>query len=198
MVANLAGLIAGAATALAIAFLCSIALEGAGVATLPKWLLYGIVGISLSFGVTAFQYGRKFASGRPRLRYEFGKLMLFLVGAGVVFGATAFYSKWKSDSAKANLHGALLEAQARLTQQLPKALDDVTTLTSVNVEDTKWTYVYSLSTNSFDRQELRRRVRQNFCASDLKEWLAKGVSYNFEYRDKSGTLLTQFQVTSCP
>lgn len=194
VVANLAGLLAAAATTIAVAFICSVALYEAGVSSMPKWLMYGIVGVSLSVGVTAFQYARKFASDRPRLRYELSKLVLFLVGAGVIFGLTEFYSKWNAGD---ELHRAMLTAQVEIDRQLPKKVDDQTTLVATRVDFNNWTYVYNVTNPNFDRQVLQTKVHRGVCTGNLKEWIAKGVSYTFEYWEATD-LLTSFQVASCP
>ena len=200
--AALAGLIAAIIVVAVTAGGFAWALELSGITTAPKWLIYGVVGISLSLGVTAFQQARKFALTRPALRYELGKTMLFLIGAAVLFGAGEIYSKWRTQEAQSSLHDALhnamLSAQINLEQELPKVIDEHTTLVATKVVDTDWTYVYNLTTRNFDVQTLRRTVRRNVCTSNLKDWIAKGVSYSFEYWDTSVNLLATVKVASCP
>ena len=193
--ASLVGLLA-AAIAVGAAFLAGAAiLDMAGIISLPKWALFGITGVVRSLGVTAFREGQKLAQARPRLRNEVGRMVLFMIGAGVLYAGYHFLSTRKSEG---DLQQALRMTQAALTRQLPKQINASTTLVAANVEGTNWTYTYRLSGDRFDTSALENSMRRNFCAGNMKEWVFKGVSFTFEYLDESFNRLALFQVTSCP
>lgn len=192
--ASLVGFIAGVVATCAAAFACATILYLAGINSPPKWALFGITGVSLSLGVTAFREAQKFALTRPRLRHEAGRMALFLIGAGILYGGYEIFN-WKSET---DLQQALQAAQAQIARQLPKSIDANTTLIATSVNGGKWSYTYSLTGGPFDTVALEKGVRRNFCASNMKEWVSKGVPFIFEYQDKAGSLLAVFQVTSCP
>jgi hypothetical protein len=193
--AALVGLIAAAIALLAVAFAGGGLLYAVGVNQPPKWAILFVTGVSLSAAVTAFQEARKFALTRPRLRYEVGKTALFIVGAGVLFGLSQLYSYWRS---QAEMPDLLQKASTEIAQRLPMRLDENTTLIATRVYGMDWFYTYRVSRGPFDLVAQERDVRKNFCASKMKEWVSKGVLFNFEYLNEQSQRVAIFNITSCP
>lgn len=197
------GLLAAATGMVATFGVFGLIVQFSGVATLSKPLIFGAIGVALSFAVSAYRLAHQFALTHPRMRSEVGRLALLVIGAGVLFGATEIYSKWQSQVSTQNarsdgLHRALLEFQIDVQQQLPKVVDEHMTLVATRVDGTDFTYVYNLTPRNFDEQVLQKAARRTVCSSNLKDRIDKGISYTFEYWDTSVNLLTKFQVTSCP
>jgi hypothetical protein len=98
------------------------------------------------------------------------------------------------------LHQMLLTAQSEVQKKLPMKVNDYMTLVGVNVGYTEWTYLYRVSLRQSDIKmpALEREVRKSVCVSNMKAMLKDGVSYGYEYRDTTGTLLGRLEITACP
>jgi hypothetical protein len=138
------------------------------------------------------------AAARGSKRMSVGALVWICVAVGgiALFGGIELFRAWR-------LHQMLLIAQSEIQKQLPKKIDDDTTLVGVRVGYTDWTYVYDVTArkSAIDAPALQRlesQIRRGVCASDMSARLRDGVSYNYEYRDTTGVMITKFQITSCP
>ena len=193
--AVIVGLLAAIVALAATYAVFGLIVQYSGITIAPRWLLFGVTGVALSLAVSAFRLAYQFALRHPRVRIEVGRLALFVAGAAALYGASELYFKWNS---RGELRQAMVLAKTEIEKQLPKTIDKNTTLVAVRLENDTWTYVYNLKTASFDAEALQTQVRSNVCASNLRSWIAKGVSYRFEYWDSEVNLLGRLLVDSCP
>jgi hypothetical protein len=135
------------------------------------------------------QWGSKIKAA-PSLRTL---MVLFLVVGPALLGVLAvkwFYPAWQ-------LHQTLVAYQVEAQKKLPKRLDHDMTWVGVRVGFKAWTYIIDVTKPILDLPTLERDVRTSICASN-KGAISDGVSYVYEYRDTSGTLVGRFEVSSCP
>ena len=156
-----------------------------------RWVIYFIVGVASSTAVMAFHGARKFVADRPAVKSLVRSGVTLAVGLALVAGGPKLYRKWQ-------LHQTMITAQSEFQKQLPKTIDGNTTLVSVNVGYTDWTYSYTVTGRKPDLDALEGQVREGVCASGMKTLIAAGASYRYEYRNASGAIIGKINVASCP
>lgn len=119
---------------------------------------------------------------------------LSFAGAAAFLVAYVVVYSWAPtrDMVHEQLVGAVSDANA----SMPKQINEVTTLTAERVEGLRLVYVYELKTEGAVPPQAN--VAISVCKiSDMRNAMAQGVSYGYEYRH-AGKLLKVFDVTSCP
>lgn len=122
-------------------------------------------------------------------------IALFIVGGIVlaVAGWTAIYSKWK-------LHQTLLTEQIEVQRQLPKRLNENTTIVSTRVGIASLTRILRVTMppeKKVDLSAFEKNLRKGVCA-DRRKNIMDGISYDYEYRDASDKLIARYEIASCP
>jgi hypothetical protein len=89
-----------------------------------------------------------------------------------------------------------LEADMKL--ELPKRIDETTTLIDVRLEPTKTTYWYTLD-DAIDPQAMEREVRATVCANPefARTIREKAFTYEYHYSDAKGAPVALFTVSAC-
>jgi hypothetical protein len=96
------------------------------------------------------------------------------------------------------------EAAGRFNTELPKKIDDATTLESVSAQGTQLTYHYRVS---FARADLKPgaldafkpTVTDKVCnAEDMRSIVSVGGSYRYEWLDRNGEAIGALVVDRCP
>jgi hypothetical protein len=85
-----------------------------------------------------------------------------------------------------------------LQKNLPMRLNDNTTWVGVRVGFTTLTYIVNVTTPNIDPLVLEAGARKILCASDARDRIRDGASYNYEYRDRSSATIAEFEIASCP
>ena len=106
---------------------------------------------------------------------------------------------------------AALKKLDELKSELPKKIDDRTTLVDMDFERheamaRKWVnatykYVVDLSVDGtpFDLHETEQSVQQQTCADpNTSRAIKEGDSYSFHYASKEGVSLGDFMISACP
>lgn len=91
----------------------------------------------------------------------------------------------------------------QMDSELPKKIDEITTLVSVSSDGPTFKYVYVLDVLASDVQQqnidsLRAATRQNACTTEsMTRTMSLGGSYFYRWVDRQGTLLTTMLIEGC-
>jgi hypothetical protein len=132
--------------------------------------------------------------GRRAVLAAAWRLAGVVVLAGIVAilaGAIKAESMWK-------LHQKLVTEQAKA--QLPKPLNEYTTLIDVRVGLASLTNVYRVTKpkKEIDLSAFETNLRRGVCASDKLPMIRSGASYGFEYHWAGTNDVASFEIASCP
>ena len=94
----------------------------------------------------------------------------------------------------------LMLEKSQIQKQLPTKLTRSMTLVGVQAGPTSLTLLHDMDVpkRNVIFSVLEQDARNNVCASDRKEKVKSGASYNFEYRDSARERIGRVEVTSCP
>ena len=94
----------------------------------------------------------------------------------------------------------LMLEKSQIQKQLPIKLTRSMTLVGVQADATSLTLLHDMDIpkRNVIFSVLEQDARNNVCASDRKEKIKSGASYNFEYRDSARERIGRVEVTSCP
>lgn len=118
------------------------------------------------------------------------------VGGEVVMDAVDTSRKFDA------VHEGLEKAAAQLRSDLPKRVDEITQLTSVNVSGTTISYVMKIDDNVQEsviygiRNSIQELNQKRTCAAQTKELIAAGGKMVWQYVHKGATFATA-SVSSC-
>jgi hypothetical protein len=91
-----------------------------------------------------------------------------------------------------------------LKGELPKKIDDITTMVDLNLAPTGATFWYvvdfSVHNKPKEPHELEQSAQREICANtDMSRLIKKhGHSYEFHYASRAGVSLADFTIASCP
>ncbi|WP_137971985.1 hypothetical protein [Pseudomonas sp. F(2018)] len=124
-----------------------------------------------------------------------------LLSVGVlIFAAAKVYFDNRSRSSAG--HELALKIAAEINKTAPRTIDEVTVLDratagSGSVVITHYT-ITGLSAANIDREELAKikpAVVSQLCGGDLNKALGAGIAFEYQYRDKTGNLITAITVS---
>jgi len=105
---------------------------------------------------------------------------------------------------KAAIHEKLQALTAREVAQLPKRVDDITTLADLRVQGATVVYIYTVSglemIETEELEGLKAAARKKLCEGPSRAAILAGTSFAYEYRSSAGDrkLLGRIQIETCP
>jgi len=95
----------------------------------------------------------------------------------------------------------MMNVVAKTKPQLPKKLDEITTMTDISYGEKRMTYVYDLIVRPAQSSDevisaLRKIVASRICASQLKRAMDYGFTFTFRYNHPRGSAIGEFSLAA--
>ena len=112
-------------------------------------------------------------------------------------------ASFTSEEKRAFVACANREAARQVNPQLPKRVDDLTTLTSITPEDATVIYNYTVDLdagqiNAEALRQLEQATRANVCRQgNMVQTMAMGGSYAYVWNDRAGRPIHRMRIDAC-